>query len=125
MSDGQLEVTEGMVKPTADVLGMGAGHTLDLEPVADFKVGDDHGPGALGDLDRVANVIAVAVGDQDVVCFDYIGWDGSKGVVGEEWVYQDLCASDVQSENSVSVPRQFDGHFFFLVFMGVNLIRLL
>ena len=56
-----------VLKPPTDVLGVGVEHSLGLEPVADLKVGDREGPGAAGDSDRVANVIAVAMGDEDEI----------------------------------------------------------
>jgi len=73
VGDGQFEITEGVLETTADVLGVGAGHTLSLEPVANLEVGNYQGPCAFSDGDRIADVIAVTVGDQDVVGLDVIG----------------------------------------------------
>jgi hypothetical protein len=114
MGDGQFEIAKGVMEATADVLGVGAGYPLGLEPVTDLKVGDDQGAGAPGDGDRIADVVAVSVGDQDVVGFHRAGGDGGAGVAGEEWVHQYPCASDIQSKGRVPVPGQFDSHVFFL-----------
>ena len=47
------------------------------------------GPGALGDGDRVADVVAVAVGQQDRGGVDVLGADSRLGIAGQERVDED------------------------------------
>ncbi len=63
---GQLEVTEGVFVPAADVLPVGV-NPLRLQPVGDLKIGDHWCACAPGDAQRVADVIPVPVGEQDEV----------------------------------------------------------
>lgn len=50
----------------AEVHGVDRFHALRVEPHADFIVGDDFGTGRTSDLNRVSDMIAVAMGEKDV-----------------------------------------------------------
>ena len=58
---GQLEVTEGVLEPAAQVLAVGFEAFL-IKPVVDFVVGNDQRAGAPGDRLRVTDVVAVLSG---------------------------------------------------------------
>ncbi len=59
-----------MPVPAAQVLAMGLLHTLGGTPVGDLVVADDHGARPLGDLECIADVVAVSVADEDVIRLD-------------------------------------------------------
>jgi len=61
---GEFHVAEGMTMPAPDVLGVGL-DALCRQPVANLEVADDQRTGAFGDAHRIADVVAMAVADQD------------------------------------------------------------
>jgi hypothetical protein len=81
----QLEITEGVVEATTNVLAMGF-DTLILKPEGDFEITDHTGLGAFGNLNRIADVITVTVRDQNEVCFYIFRCGCGGGVIGEEWI---------------------------------------
>jgi hypothetical protein len=73
LGHGQLDAAPGIIEPAADVLGVGILNPLSRYPALDFVVGDYHGTGSSGNRYTVADVIAMAVGNENVVGFDLIG----------------------------------------------------
>ena len=69
----KLDPAEIEVPGAAVVQRVGLGNALLTEPHRYLVVGDDGGAGAFGNADRIANVIAVAVSDQDIIRFQTIG----------------------------------------------------
>jgi len=105
----ELEIAEGMVVPTAQVLRVRL-RALRLGPVADFKIADDRRPRAFGDGDGVRDVVAVAVRDQNEIGLRLLGGDGGGGVPGEERINQQLLSARFHQTGAVAVPGVFEGH---------------
>ena len=66
VGDGELHVAEGKLVPAADMHGMSLG-SLAFEVAHDLVVGDHDGTGLFRDLSRIAEMIAVTVGNEDGV----------------------------------------------------------
>ena len=105
---GQLEPAEGVRVAAADVLGVRP-DPVGLQPIADFEVGDDQGPGALGDGQGVAQVVAVPVGDQDEIGGGQGRRQRGGGVAFQEGVDEDLVGAGLQAEGGVSEPGHSHG----------------
>jgi len=64
-----------------------------------------------GDVERVADMIAVAVGEHDM--FDafaagrFVG--DESGIAGEEWIDQDRVAGKVEAKGGVTIPGDLHG----------------
>src|SRR5205085_11162671 len=85
------------------------GRALAAEPALQLDLGDDLGREALRELDGLADVVAVAVGDRDDV--DPLGLLLALGAlgVGEERVDVDaLAARGVEAKRGVAEPRELD-----------------
>lgn len=104
--DGQLDAPEGKVVTAANVQRVGF-DPLVLAVSGDFKVGDDRRPGAFGDGHRVAQVVAVGVGDQNVIRAYLAGRDCGLRVAGEKRIGQQRCPAPLDTETSVSIPGYF------------------
>ena len=107
---GQFQIAEGVFEAAAQVLGMRLLHALAGEPVDNLKVADHRGAGALGDADRIADMVAVPVRDEDKVRLNLVGPDAGNRVAGEEWVDQDFKPAGLQAEGSMSIPGEFEVH---------------
>jgi hypothetical protein len=83
-----------MVVSTAEVLRVSV-DALHLHPVADFKVADDHRASALGDGNRIAHVVAVAVRDQNEIGLHIFRRDRRRRVAGEERIHEQLVLADL------------------------------
>ena len=105
MGDGQLHPAPGVVESTPDVLGMNIFDPLCHHPVLDLEVGYHGGAGALGDGHRVAHVVAVAVGDEDVVRMDVVGLHRRHRVARDKRVHQDLGLAAFEQKTGVTEPR--------------------
>ena len=80
-----------------------------LEPQADLVVGRDRRAGALGDRHRVADVVAMAVRDQDQVGRHLLGLGRRLGVARQERVDQDRSAhrSPAAARNAPAIVREW------------------
>ena len=97
------EVVTAAVLHAVDVFeGLGVG----LEPLPDFEVGDDGRAGAFGDLEGVAEVVFVSVGDENEVGVDGIGGGGGLGVAVEEGVDEEAFA--VVFDEDAGVAEELD-----------------
>ena len=88
-------------------------HVLDpvgRQPLADFEDADDRGPGPRGDLDRVADMIAMAVRDEDEIGLDLVGLLRAQGVVVEERVQEQAVLAGPDRPGVMAQPGDFGGH---------------
>ena len=77
---------------------------LALEPSDDFVVGDAGCARLLGEGHGVRNVVAMCVGKEDVVRFDFIELDfAGFWIASDEGVKQQGLASDLKRETGVTV----------------------
>src|SRR5215207_11758978 len=106
----QLEITEGVFVPAAEMLTMGFLNSLAGKPVGDLIVADDHCACPLGDGDAVPHVVAVSVADEDEVRLHSFRGNGSGGVACEEGIDNDFIAARLKPEGSMSVPGKFRSH---------------
>src|SRR5262249_51192627 len=106
---GQLHVAERVPEPAAVLLAVGLDALL-RQPLADLVVADDGGPGPLRDGDGVADVVAVAVRNQDEVGLGLVGLQGGGGVAGEERVDQHLVPARFEQQRGVTEPGDTGGH---------------
>jgi hypothetical protein len=70
------------------MLGVEVLNSLARHPLLDFVVGYHHGTGSFGNRYTVADMVAVAVGYQDIIGLDIFSRNRSKGVAGDERIYQ-------------------------------------
>ena len=68
---GQLDISEWILMPAAQMLRMGF-YPLFFQPVADFGIADHHRAGAFGNFDRITDMVAMAMRDQDIIRFHFI-----------------------------------------------------
>src|SRR5262249_41306130 len=105
----ELAVAEGKLVPAAVLHPM----SLDLlfaEPLADLEVADDGRTAALGDGNGIADMIAVAVRDENEIRRKLIGLRRRLGVAGEERVKQELLPVALDPQARVSQPAQASCH---------------
>jgi hypothetical protein len=106
--DRQLDVAEGELPSPADVQRM-RGQAALLEPARDLVVRNDERLGVLRDLDRVADVIAVAVRDDDgVELFEGRRGDVGQGVAGQERIDEDAVGAVVELPTRMAVKREIE-----------------
>jgi hypothetical protein len=103
----QLEIAERVLEPASDVLGMCRRDALASEPVRYFEIADDPGSRSLGDGHGIADVVAVAVTDQNEIGFDIVRAGFSRRIAREKGIDQDFMAAGLQTECRVAVPGQF------------------
>ena len=104
---GQLDpdpAGEGEAAPMLKAVDLGQPAGSLLQPVADLVVGKHRGPRALGDRHRVADVIAVAVRDQDQVGRDLLGLGRRLGVSRQERIDQHVLAVAVEQQAGMTEP---------------------
>ena len=89
----QLDAAEAEAVAAAVLLAVDFLDALLAEPLADLVVGDHGCPGALGDRDGVAEVIAVAVRDQDEIGLHVGGLRRGGRVVRQERVDEEVGAA--------------------------------
>ena len=77
---------------------------------SELVVADDHCSGTFGDVDDVAEMVPVTVGEQDEVRLDLVSGYAGGGIVREKRIDQYFITSDFQSHCSVSVPGYGDTH---------------
>lgn len=87
---------------------------MGFHPFLDFGDGDEGGMGALGDFEGVANVIAVTVGDENVVGRDGGGRDvvGALGIALEEGVDEDVFVLEGEMKASMAEISDLVCHWF-------------
>ena len=85
-------------------------YALLFEPSGDLEVADDRCAGPPGDGDRVANMVAVSVADEDEVRFDPFRRNWGGGISRKEGVNNELVSAGLKPESGMSVPGEFDRH---------------
>ena len=65
MRDGKFDAAELVLMRSANVLRMNIRETLLSQPFGDFEVGDHECPGPPGDVDRIADMVPMPVGNDD------------------------------------------------------------
>ena len=88
VGNGHLDPAKREIPAPADMHGVHVFHTLFTQPAGDFKIGDHRGTRAPGNGHRVAHVIEVPVGEQDIIGLQIIGTGRRGRVVGEERIDQ-------------------------------------
>ena len=83
------------------------------QPHAQIVIRGDRRAGAFRNVERIADVVAMTMGEQDMVD----GFDrrrlvrGESRIAGEEGIDQDSLAVEVQAEGGMSVPGDLHGGF--------------
>ncbi len=106
VGDGEFDAAEGELVGTADVHAVGF-EALVGEVGGDFVVGDDGGAGAFGDGGGVADVVVVAVGEEDVIALDVVGLGGGAVVSGEEGVDDEAVGGGFDEDAGMSEIGDF------------------
>jgi len=105
--DGELDATEGEIESAAKAHGMGFFDALAREPIRDL-IGADHGSVVLfGDGDGVADVVEMAMGDEDEIAPDVIGFYLGEWVVSEEGVDEEGVGGALEEEAGVAEVGNF------------------
>jgi len=93
---------------------------LPFEPHAEVEIGDDLGAGLVSDLERVANVVVMPVGEQNMrrAARGCAKMRGEIWVAGQEWVEQDYTLADLDAKGRMAEPGDFHG--FFSGYMGLG-----
>src|SRR5262245_50935694 len=112
MGDRELGVAEGLRDAAARVHAdhFRLGDALRFVPFANLKVGEDRGARPPGDLDRVAEVVAVAVRQQDEIGPYFIRLKRGGGRVVEEWVDEQVYSARFDGPGVVAIPGDLCGH---------------
>ena len=106
----QLHPSERKRVAAAVLLAMGLIHSLLLQPFAHFVIADDGGPGALGDRNCIAQMIAVTVRDEQKMGLDVVRL-GSRGrIAGQEGVGDELLAIALDPQAGMAQPLDARGH---------------
>lgn len=84
------------------------GRAFAAQPFGDLVDGDDGGLGGFGDVHRVTDMIAMAVGDQDIVGLDRIGRGDGFGIAAQEGVDQQILA--VYCHKKAGMAERSDMH---------------
>ena len=84
-------------------------HALRVEVHADFEIRNDLRTGCLGDLGGIADMIVMAVGQQNMgrARRRRLWIAGEFRVAGEEWVDQDDRPAKLDAEGRVAEPNEF------------------
>ncbi len=109
MGNGQLYPSEGEIPAPADM------QAVSCEPLIAsiggyLMVTDDGSPGPLGNGHSIAQVVAVGVGDQDVIRFYLVSADRSQGIACQEGINQQGRPSALDAETGMSVISEFYWH---------------
>src|SRR5215831_6350731 len=104
-------------RKTAEIRRAAAIHWIEVlqalrnEPHAEIVIRRDRGAGRLGNVEGVADMIAVAMSEHDM--FDpfaggrFVG--NESGIAGEEWIDQDCVAGKVEAKGGVTIPSDLHG----------------
>jgi hypothetical protein len=84
---GQLEVTEGVVETSSDVLSVCL-YAFVFKPGSNFKSAYYEGTGPFGDCHGIPNMIAMPVRDENEIRINRICFDNCNGVVVQERIYE-------------------------------------
>src|SRR5262249_10146119 len=106
----QLDAAKRMIETAAVLLAVDLLDALLFEPGRDFVVGDDGRAGAFGDVDGVADVVAVPVRDEDEVGLRLVRGDDGFRIAGEERINEDVIASRLERHGGVSQPANACSH---------------
>ena len=106
----QLDAAEREVEAAAVLLAVDLGQPLLLRATGDLVVGDHRRAGALGDGDGVADVVAVAVRDEDEVGLHLVGRGRRRRVAGEEGVDQETMAVGLDQQAGMAQPLHSGRH---------------
>ena len=115
---GKLKGTERQLHPAAQVALDGLHPGGGKQRVAQIRCAADGGSGAAGDVHRVSQMVAVAVGDEDVICLHLVGRNRRQGIAGKEGIRQQLVLSVIQQKACVAQKSHFH-HKFLLLFSTV------
>ena len=81
-----------------------------LQVVADLERGDDVRVVGLGDGERVAEVVGVAVGQGDGSALDIPGSDRGHRIAGEEGIDRERVLARAEQEAGMTEKGEFEGH---------------
>ena len=105
-SECELDTAERKIEAAAGIQPVGL-RSLGREILGDFIIGDDRGLAALRDAERIARMVLVAVGAEDVVDLDLGGLDWRKRTAGEEWVDDEAEPGRFDEETRMGEIRDF------------------
>ena len=103
ISEGHLDATKGEVPATARIHRMNLFAAILLGILCNFKIADNGCACALDNGLGVAVVIAVSVGEQDVISGDLIRLDGGEVVACKEGIDQKMSTLGFNRDASVTV----------------------
>src|SRR5262245_16592122 len=106
----QLHPAERMPKAAAVLLAVDLLDTLLLQPEADFVIRDRRAAGTARDGNGVADVIAVAVRDENEVGRHRVRFLCCRGVAGQERIDEDVTAVALEQQTGVAQPADASGH---------------
>ena len=104
MGGRHLHAAEGQRDAAADVHRLGLFDPLLSQPVANFEIRHHRGPGPLGDLGRVGDVIEMAVRDQHDIGETSSALTGAVGESSRNGSTRIVCSP--VATNQVACPNQ-------------------
>ena len=109
MGNGQLDPAKREIPPPSDMQPMGC-QPLIASIGGYLMVTDDGSPSPMGDAHGIAQVIAMGVGDQDVIRLHLVSAGCSQGIACQEGINQHGRSSALDTETGVSVISEFYWH---------------
>jgi hypothetical protein len=81
---------------------------LFTQPIGDFEIGYDGGAGLLGNVAGIGQMVIMAVGNEDIVGFDFFDIDPfGERVLPDEGVKEEMFAADFGGETRMAVVGDF------------------
>jgi hypothetical protein len=104
MRNGQFEATERKFATAADVKRVRFA-TLPLAVRRNFVIAEHRRAGAFRDCNRIAEMIAMSVRDENEIGLDLIGGDRREWVTGEKWINDERSFRCFDEPARMTVPR--------------------
>src|SRR6266498_1555595 len=92
------------------MLAMSFLNTLTVKPMGNFIIANDHRICPLSNFNTVTYVVAMSMADEDEVCLNSFGGDGSSRIACQEGIDDDFVSSRLESKRSMSIPSEFCSH---------------